>query len=163
MPTARRTSRPLKTPSLAPNAWRLRPFRGPRDRDNAPQGRTRRLFAGVCRGGQGDGGMRKWLHAAAVLSAILAHGPAFGAAPGGANYRLDIGDELRVRVFEWRSATGDVHEWAALNGNYVLSADGAISMPLLGALKASGLTIEQLADAISNQLQSRLGLTIRPQ
>jgi polysaccharide biosynthesis/export protein ExoF len=36
-------------------------------------------------------------------------------------------------------------------------------MPLLGSLKASGSTIDQLADAISNQLQSKLGLTIRPQ
>jgi polysaccharide biosynthesis/export protein ExoF len=36
-------------------------------------------------------------------------------------------------------------------------------MPLLGSLKASGLTTAQLADEISNDLQSRLKLSIRPQ
>lgn len=111
--------------------------------------------------------MRKLLLAAASLSLILPTilpGTTARAAPSeGANYRLGIGDELRVRVFEWRAATGDVHEWAALKGEYDVGADGSIAMPLLGTLKASGLTTAQLADAISTQLQSRLTLSIRPQ
>jgi polysaccharide biosynthesis/export protein ExoF len=107
--------------------------------------------------------MRKLLLAGIFLTAILSGMTALAASPGGADYRLDVGDKLRVKVFEWRSATGDVHEWTPLTAEYDVGADGAISMPLAGSLKASGLTIDQLADAISNQLQSKLGLTIRPQ
>jgi protein involved in polysaccharide export with SLBB domain len=103
-----------------------------------------------------------WL-AGILLAAIIPGMTALAAPPGGVDYRLDVGDKLKIKVFEWRSATGDVHEWTPLTGEYDVGADGAISMPLLGGLKAAGMTIDQLADAISNQLQTRLGLTIRPQ
>jgi exopolysaccharide production protein ExoF len=107
--------------------------------------------------------MRKLLFAGIFLLAIVP-GMAARATPSeGVNYRLDVGDKLKVKVFEWRAATGDVHEWTPLTGEYDVGADGAISLPLVGSLKASGLTIDQLSDAISNQLQSKLGLTIRPQ
>lgn len=107
--------------------------------------------------------MRKLLLAAALLAAILPGATARPSPSDGADYRLGVGDDLRIRVFEWRSATGDVHEWSALKGEYDVGADGSIAMPLLGTLKASGLTTAQLADTISTQLQSRLGLSIRPQ
>jgi exopolysaccharide production protein ExoF len=107
--------------------------------------------------------MRNLLLAGIFLLAIVPGITALAAPPGDTGYRLDVGDKLRVKVFEWRSATGDVHEWTPLTGDYDVGADGAISIPLLGSLEASGLTIDQLADAISNQLQSKLGLTIRPQ
>jgi exopolysaccharide production protein ExoF len=107
--------------------------------------------------------MRKLLFLMA-LTAILATGaPLAAAATDGTGYRLDVGDGLRVKVFEWRSSVGDVHEWTALNGDYDVGADGAVSMPLLGPVKSVGLTVDQLADAISTQLQTRFGLTIRPQ
>lgn len=116
---------------------------------------------------QGDDRMRKLLLSAAFLSLILpVNFPrmAARAAPSdGPDYRLGVGDELRIRVFEWRSATGDVHQWDALKGEYDVGADGSIAMPLLGTLKASGLTTAQLADAISSDLQSRLKLSIRPE
>jgi exopolysaccharide production protein ExoF len=107
--------------------------------------------------------MRNLLFAGIFLLATLPGMTTLAAAPGDTGYRLDVGDKLKIKVFEWRSATGDVHEWTPLTGEYDVGADGAIPMPLLGSLKASGSTIDQLADAISNQLQSKLGLTIRPQ
>ena len=107
--------------------------------------------------------MRHLLLAALLMAALATQAAAFAASPAGTDYRLGVGDEVRVKVFEWRSATGDVHEWTALDGSYDIGADGAIPLPLLGDLKATGLTPSQLADAISSQLQSRLNLTIRPQ
>ena len=107
--------------------------------------------------------MRRLLFVA-VIMAVFQSGAALAETPaGGQGYRLDIGDELRVKVFEWRSSVGDVHEWTALNGSYDVGAGGEIAMPLLGALKAAGQTTDQLADTISTQLQTRFGLTIRPQ
>ncbi|HEY1794634.1 MAG TPA: polysaccharide biosynthesis/export family protein [Stellaceae bacterium] len=111
--------------------------------------------------------MRKLLLSTAVWLLILPVILPAAAAPAtpsdGGGYRLGVGDELRIRVFEWRSATGDVHQWDALKGEYDVGADGSIAMPLLGALKASGLSTTQLGDEISDQLQSRLKLSIRPQ
>jgi polysaccharide biosynthesis/export protein ExoF len=97
------------------------------------------------------------------LATVLPVSMALAAPPGDGAYRLDVGDTLRVKVFEWRSATGDVHEWTALDGDYAIGAGGSIALPLLGELKASGITTSQLAGEISDQLQSQLGLTIRPQ
>jgi protein involved in polysaccharide export with SLBB domain len=107
--------------------------------------------------------MRKLFFLVALATMLLAGVPLAAAPIDGTSYHLDVGDELRVKVFEWRSSVGDVHEWTALNGNYDVGADGAVSMPLLGAVKAAGLTLDQLSDTISSELQTRLGLTIRPQ
>lgn len=107
--------------------------------------------------------MRKLLFLVALAAMLPAGAPLAAALTGDTGYHLDVGDELRVKVFEWRSSVGDVHEWTALNGKYDVGADGAVSMPLLGAVKAAGLTPDQLADTISTQLQTRFGLTIRPQ
>jgi len=107
--------------------------------------------------------MRKLVFILALM-AILPIGAALAtASTGDASYHLGVGDQIRVKVFEWRSSVGDVHEWTALNADYRVGADGTVSLPLLGAIKGSGLTVEQLADDISTQLQSRVGLQIRPQ
>lgn len=103
------------------------------------------------------------LFVAAVAAGIVAAGPCLAApAAGDASYRLGVGDQVRIRVLEWRSAVGDVHEWSALNTNVSVGPGGNVSLPLLGAIKASGTTTEQLAAAISDRLQSSLKLTIRP-
>ncbi|HVH78646.1 MAG TPA: polysaccharide biosynthesis/export family protein [Stellaceae bacterium] len=107
--------------------------------------------------------MRKLVLAAVALAAFAAYGPRAAMAAVGSDYRLGVGDELRIKVFEWRSATGDVHEWTALTGDYEISADGGVALPLLGAVKAAGQTVGQLGDAISSNLQTRLNLTIRPE
>ena len=77
--------------------------------------------------------------------------------------RLGIGDEIQLKVYEWRSAVGDVHEWAALNGKFGVGADGNVSLPLIGAVPAAGRTPEQVADAVAARLQQTVGLAARPQ
>lgn len=98
-----------------------------------------------------------------ILNTVFPDTAALAAVSAAPDYRLGVGDQLRIRVFEWRAATGDVHQWDALKGEYAVGADGSIAMPLLGTIKASGLTTTQLADAISDELQSRLKLSIRPE
>ncbi|MFZ2003824.1 MAG: polysaccharide biosynthesis/export family protein [Stellaceae bacterium] len=107
--------------------------------------------------------MRKLLFVVAMLAILPAGVSRAEPQADVTGYRLDVGDELRIKVFEWRSSVGDVHEWTAFNGDYDVGADGAVAMPLLGALKAAGQTTDQLAETISTQLQSRFGLSIRPQ
>nr|WP_246605030.1 polysaccharide biosynthesis/export family protein [Aquisediminimonas sediminicola] len=55
---------------------------------------------------------------------------------------MGIGDKVRIGLYED----------AAFNGEYEVGSDGAISLPLVGAVAASGLTLDQLRSAIETAL-----------
>ncbi|MEZ5787664.1 MAG: polysaccharide biosynthesis/export family protein [Xanthobacteraceae bacterium] len=59
-------------------------------------------------------------------------------------YRLDAGDKLRVIVFGQEGLTN----------SYSVDTAGRISMPLIGAVSARGLTTTQLAAAIARRLRN---------
>jgi len=59
-------------------------------------------------------------------------------------YRLDSGDEVRVIVYNELS----------LSTTYKVSDGGTISLPMIGEVKARGLTIEELQQAIYTKLNS---------
>ena len=54
-------------------------------------------------------------------------------------YTLDSGDKLRIVVFGQDT----------LSNNYTVDAQGAVSLPLVGAVEARGLTTAQLGSAIA--------------
>jgi polysaccharide export outer membrane protein len=58
-------------------------------------------------------------------------------------YRLDAGDKLRVVVYGQEGLTN----------SYTVDAGGAIAMPLIGAVRARGLTLAQLSAAITARLK----------
>ena len=78
------------------------------------------------------------------------------------DYRLDVMDKLRVRVAEWRTAEGAVRDWATVSGDYTVGASGAVSLPFLGELEATGKTTAEVADEIGNRMQQLFGLRDRP-
>lgn len=98
--------------------------------------------------------------AIAVLSLLLLAVPVSGEA---ASYRLGSGDQVRLKVYEWRSAVGDVYAWSALNADFRVAPDGTLSLPLIGAVPAAGSSLEELAETISTRLQKAVGLGGRPQ
>ena len=59
-------------------------------------------------------------------------------------YTLDSGDKLRIVVFGQD----------ALSNNYPVDAQGQVSLPLVGAVEARGLTTAQLSNAIAGRLKS---------
>jgi polysaccharide export outer membrane protein len=59
-------------------------------------------------------------------------------------YTLDSGDKLRIVVFGQD----------ALSNNYTVDAQGSVTMPLVGAIEARGLTTAQLGGAIASRLKS---------
>ena len=67
--------------------------------------------------------------------------PVAFAAEGG--YRLDAGDRLRIVVFGQEGLTN----------SYAVDAGGAVTMPLIGAVHARGLTPAELASAITTKLR----------
>jgi polysaccharide biosynthesis/export protein len=69
--------------------------------------------------------------------------PVAAAFPDGP-YTLDSGDKLRIVVFGQD----------ALSNTYAVDAQGQVSLPLIGAVGARGLTTAQLSGAIAGRLKS---------
>ncbi len=61
-----------------------------------------------------------------------------------AAYRLDAGDKLRVVVYGQEGLTN----------TYAVGAGGSITMPLIGAVSARGMTTPELAGAIASRLRN---------
>src|SRR6195256_592932 len=59
-------------------------------------------------------------------------------------YTLDSGDKLRIVVFGQD----------AISNNYTVDAQGQVSLPLVGAVEARGLTTVQLSGAIAGRLKA---------
>src|SRR4029078_11300638 len=59
-------------------------------------------------------------------------------------YTLDSGDKLRIVVFGQDT----------LSKNYTVDAKATVSLPLVGAVEARGLTTSQLGSAIAGRLPS---------
>ena len=59
------------------------------------------------------------------------------------DYRLSVGDQVRVTVYG--------HE--DLSGEFSVDADGGISLPLIGDMKAKDRTTKELSQAITDTLQ----------
>jgi polysaccharide export outer membrane protein len=73
--------------------------------------------------------------------------PAYAGPPPAASdqqYRLDAGDKLRVVVYGQEGLTN----------TYAIDAGGSITMPLIGAVSARGLTPADLASQISGRLRN---------
>ncbi len=83
------------------------------------------------------------------LAMLAACAPGRGLAPlpptSDAAYRLGPGDRVRVITFGEQQLTGE----------FRVSDNGTIAVPLIGTAKASGLTSRQLAEGIGAELQRR--------
>lgn len=78
------------------------------------------------------------------------------------SYTLVPEDKIKLRVVEWRSTDSKYASWEALDGTYSVDDAGNLSIPIAGQVKASGQTIEQLSDAISDALAEKADLPVRP-
>jgi polysaccharide biosynthesis/export protein ExoF len=78
------------------------------------------------------------------------------------DYLLGPMDKLHIRVAEWQSAEATVREWSSISGEYTVAPSGAISIPFIGELEASGKTTSEIAILIGDELQQTLGLLSRP-
>lgn len=99
---------------------------------------------------------------AALAVAALGAAAAFGTARADEPkpYRLGPEDHLMLKVWDLRN--GDPYQWVALTGEFSVGADGTLSLPLVGELKAQGLSTAELATEIGGALQSKVGLSTKP-
>jgi protein involved in polysaccharide export with SLBB domain len=95
-----------------------------------------------------------------ILSTLCLTGLA-GAATA-KDYLLGPKDQIKLRVSEWRQGSSELREWAPMAGEFEVSASGALSLPVVGDVPASGLAPNQLAEIISDRLWKTIGLARRP-
>lgn len=100
----------------------------------------------------------------AAISALAACLLLFAARPVSAEDMFELRPltRLKVTVVEWVPNAGEYREWAALNGEYVISQGGSISIPLVGEIAAAGHTARSLAALIANTLKQQTGLVNPP-
>ena len=96
----------------------------------------------------------------AVMALIIAH--LAQAMAQTADYQLGSMDKLRIRVVEWQTAEGAVRDWSSISGDYIVGPSGSISLPFIGEMPAAGKTTAEIAAAIGDELQQKLGLPNRP-
>jgi protein involved in polysaccharide export with SLBB domain len=87
---------------------------------------------------------RRFSRIAALLSLVVI----FATPPASllaADYRLGVSDRVKIKVQEWPDITGE----------YTVTPDGAVSLPLVGNVNAVGLRLNELAQQISDRLKQR--------
>lgn len=70
--------------------------------------------------------------------------------------------KFRLTVVQWKPDSGEYAKWNAISGDYVISADGAVSLPLIGSIATAGLDDAALAKKIQTQLKEKVGLIAQP-
>jgi polysaccharide export outer membrane protein/exopolysaccharide production protein ExoF len=101
----------------------------------------------------------RWRGFLAILLIFASAGAARAAED---EYVLGPQDKVRVLVYEWRASRDEIFEWTALNDEFMVSAAGTISLPLVGEIAAAGSTTGEVERKITEQLQKALGLGRRP-
>ncbi|HLK67801.1 MAG TPA: polysaccharide biosynthesis/export family protein [Bryobacteraceae bacterium] len=81
-----------------------------------------------------------------LLAASAADRPA-DSKSGGPQYILGANDQINVEVVELPEFSGRT---------YRIDADGSVSLPLVGRVRAAGLTLAQFQDAVEKQLHSQV-------
>lgn len=99
--------------------------------------------------------------ATAVLTALVASAGVATTALA-EPYLLGPEDKLKIRVYDWRASSSEVHEWGALTGEFVVGASGNVSLPLIGEVPAAGKSTGDLSVLIGEKLQASIGLSNRP-
>ncbi len=79
-----------------------------------------------------------------------------------ARYVLGPQDKLMVRVHSLRRSVGEAMAWVPLNGEFLVGADGTVSLPIIGEVRASGGTTADLAEQIRRRLQEAANLAEAP-
>lgn len=77
-------------------------------------------------------------------------------------YRLHGQDRLLIRVLTWDFTKSSPVGWQDLSGEYSLSPEGVLQLPLAGEIAAGGLTQSEFASVVSDLLRRRAGLDEAP-
>lgn len=70
--------------------------------------------------------------------------------------------KLRVSIVQWMPTQGRYEKWDALGGDFEVSDDATILLPIIGTVSVGHLGPQQLADEIGKRIKSKIGLVSAP-
>ncbi|TIP93071.1 MAG: sugar ABC transporter substrate-binding protein [Mesorhizobium sp.] len=106
---------------------------------------------------------KAWRLLHVVVSAVMSLACMLGVSAANAkDYVLGPQDKLRVKVYEWRASRDTIFGWDAINDEYTVGPNGSVSLPLVGEIKAAGLTTGEIANSIGYRLMKSVGLMRKP-
>lgn len=124
-----------------------------------PVSRQHLITDGTPRGSAGR--LRPWRMA--LLAGIsLAIGMGGWSAATAGEYLLGPQDKVRLKIYEWRASRDVIFEWTALNDMFTVGADGTLSLPFVGNIRAAGVTPSELGRSIGETLMQHMGLGRAP-
>lgn len=95
---------------------------------------------------------------AAALIACVASGSIAHAAS-----TLPPQTKIRISIIQWIPTLGAYQRWDAIGGEFTVSDDWTVSLPVMGRLTVKELDEAGLASAIAKQLQRKIGLNDVPE
>ena len=78
------------------------------------------------------------------------------------SYQLAPYTKLRLSVLQWNPIKGEYFRWDAIDGEYTVSQDGAISVPLVGSIYTANLDGEKLQRELATRVRTDLALLTPP-
>lgn len=93
---------------------------------------------------------------------VLALLPFLAIEAGAEPYRLQPSDQITLRALQWQADKGLYAPWDGLSGDYTISPEGELLLPLAGAIPTEGLTVRDLTELVSLQLQQTIGSATAP-
>lgn len=73
-------------------------------------------------------------------------------------YTLHPQDRLLIRVVAWDFETTEQMAWEKLSGEYTITPEGQLLLPLAGPLDAAGLSLAQISTAAADMLRRAAGM-----
>lgn len=77
-------------------------------------------------------------------------------------YQLGPQDRIEIKIADLRTGASDNKAWSVFDGQFAVTSDGVVFLPLIGEVSASDRTLAELAQDISNKIQLKVGLTQAP-
>jgi polysaccharide export outer membrane protein len=97
----------------------------------------------------------------AMLASAVVMASAFLPAQGNAG-ELVAQTKVRITVLQWMPIKGAYEQWAALGGDYVVTEEGTLELPVIGSVKIGDLGPNKLAAEIAKRIQAKTGLVDKP-
>ncbi|MDR6755335.1 polysaccharide export outer membrane protein [Mycoplana sp. BE70] len=96
-----------------------------------------------------------------VLTALAMAG--IGAPPAALAAKIVPQTKIKLSIVQWMPTKGVYESWDALGGEFQVSGEGTISLPVLGVVQIGDFDEAGLAAEIATKLQAKIGLVERPE
>jgi protein involved in polysaccharide export with SLBB domain len=69
---------------------------------------------------------------------------------------------VRLKVIQWMPTTGTFQTWDAFSGEFLISSDGSMPLPVIGQIATLGKSTDEIAVEVAAAVKAHLGLVMVP-